>query len=405
MGEKGRIIHCEIMIAYGGNMDYERLDQILAHYMERFDELNNKDNREYYKWEIAAQFRPMMDEVLAADKTSFVAKLSSVVALTEQTIDNQFELSFHALIDYAREDCDTVRSMLKELLWTDDHDDLSARMERFIAFVDKCAILRAKYWPDSWRYKASIRLPMMITGFYDPDHYYLFKAQQVKDFADCVAFYDELGSNTTLHLDNYYRLCDMLVERIHRKDGFADTLRKMNKGRYKLSEKDMHPDPNSHLLAFDIIYCSTVYDLYDGIEYSVPNACERKEYTEKKRLAERLAEECSETLADAAGLETAKAFFTSQLLIGNKLQHKTLGCGTITDFNEQTGIVAVSFDSGKTIRLKWRDCVKNGIISFANAVPEEQYMQMVRYIKLESGIAKRASIAEQRLSFYENFLR
>lgn len=382
-------------------MDYERLNQILTHYIERFDELNNNTNREYYKWEIAAQFRPMIDEALAADEASFVAKLSSVVTLTEQTIDNQFELSFHALIDYAKEDVETVRSMLKELLWTDDCSDLSARMERFVTFVDKCTVLRDKYWPDSWRYKASIRLPMMITGFYDPEHYYLFKAQQVKDFADCVAFYDELGSNTTLRLDNYYRLCDMLVERILKND----KLQALNKERYSLSEKDMHPDSNLHLLAFDIIYCSTVYNLYEGIEYSVPNARERKEYVEKKRLAERLAEECADALTDAAELEQAKAFFTSRLLLGNKLQHKTLGSGTITDFNEQAGVVTVSFANGKTIRLKWRDCVKSGIVSFADAVPDEQYAQMIRCMKLEGGITKRVSVAEQRLAPYEKLLR
>lgn len=382
-------------------MDHERLDQILAHYIERFDELNNSTNREHYKWEIAAQFRPKMDEALAADETSFAAKLSSVVALTEQTIDNQYELSFHALIDYAREEWQTVQSMLKTLLLTDDNGDLTARMERFVTFVEQCMTLRDKYMPDSWRYKATIRLPMMLTGFYDPEHYYLFKAQQVKDFADCVAFYDELGSNTSLRLDNYYRLCDALVEHLRPNE----KLRGLNNDRYLLSDKGMHPDPNLHLLAFDVIYCSTVYDLYEGIDYPILKAQERKDYVEKKRLAERLAEECAEALADAAGLEQAKAFFTSQLLLGNKLQHKTMGSGTITDFNEQTGVIEVSFDSGKTMRLKWRDCVKNGIISFSDAVPEEQYAQMIRCMKLEVGITKRVSVAEQRLTSYEKFLK
>lgn len=50
--------------------------------------------------------------------------------------------------------------------------------------------MRAKYCPDSWRYRASIRLPMMITGFYDPDHYYMYKASQAQAYADCVEFYE-----------------------------------------------------------------------------------------------------------------------------------------------------------------------------------------------------------------------
>lgn len=50
--------------------------------------------------------------------------------------------------------------------------------------------MHEKYYRDRWRYQAGIRLPMMITGFYDPEHYYLYKALQAKRFADCVEFYD-----------------------------------------------------------------------------------------------------------------------------------------------------------------------------------------------------------------------
>ena len=48
-------------------MNKNNLDQIFDHYIARFNELNDSKNSEYYKWEIAAQFRPMLDEALVAD--------------------------------------------------------------------------------------------------------------------------------------------------------------------------------------------------------------------------------------------------------------------------------------------------------------------------------------------------
>ena len=71
-------------------MNRANLEQIFGRYVKRFPELNTGGHDEVYKWEIAAQFRPMIDRALAADDTSFPKRLVDVVQLTEQTIDNRF---------------------------------------------------------------------------------------------------------------------------------------------------------------------------------------------------------------------------------------------------------------------------------------------------------------------------
>ena len=65
-------------------MNRTHFDQIIDNYAARFVELNTGDNNEVYKWEIAAEFRPMMDAALAADDRDFPAKLAAVVLLTKQ---------------------------------------------------------------------------------------------------------------------------------------------------------------------------------------------------------------------------------------------------------------------------------------------------------------------------------
>ncbi len=47
----------------------------------------------------------------------------------------------------------------------------------------------------------------------------------------------------------------------------------------------MFPDENKHLLAFDLIYCCSVYDLFDGISYNKLNAKEKNLFLEKQKAA------------------------------------------------------------------------------------------------------------------------
>ena len=81
-------------------MNRANLEQIFGRYVKRFPELNTAGHDEVYKWEIAAQFRPMIDRALAADDTSFPKRLVDVVQLTEQTIANRYEPSIYRILEF-----------------------------------------------------------------------------------------------------------------------------------------------------------------------------------------------------------------------------------------------------------------------------------------------------------------
>jgi len=273
----------------------EHFNQIIDHYIARFGELNACPNSEVYKWEIAACFRPMLDEALSASDVDLPAKLASVVLLTEQTIDNRYELSFYALSDYARKEPAAVREALCKLI-APDGDDLTDRSECFADFLDFCDAMKTKYYPGSWRYNASIRLPMMITGYYDPDHYYLYKSSQAQAYADCVEFYDDWGTGRNINLNIYHRMCDELVAAVKTREDLLTA--NSNRGSY--SEKPLHPDSSLHILAFDIIFCSTVYNLFEGIHYGVKNAAQKKEYISKVNEARKAADAQADALEQAS---------------------------------------------------------------------------------------------------------
>ena len=53
-------------------MNENHLHQIFKNYIEKFEEVNNTEHREYYKWQIAKIFRPMMDDALKSEDAEFM---------------------------------------------------------------------------------------------------------------------------------------------------------------------------------------------------------------------------------------------------------------------------------------------------------------------------------------------
>lgn len=383
-------------------MNRSHFDQIIDNYAARFVELNTGDNNEVYKWEIAAEFRPMMDAALAADDTDFPAKLAAVVLLTKQTIDNGAELAFHALADYARRELQAAREVRDALhrLLTPDGGDLEARTQRFAEFLNFCEFMRAKYYPDSWRYRAGIRLPMMITGFYDPDHYYMYKASQAQAYADCVEFYDDWGSGAKMDLRIYHRMCDELIETIKLHPKF----KMIRDTRKNYAEKPLHPDTELHILAFDVIFCSTVYNLFEGIHYSVRNAEEKRIHLEKMNEARNARANHAEALECMAKLDYAEAFFAEKLSVGSAVTHKRFGVGTIAGLSGK--VIEAQFSGlDHPSTLVWRDCVKTGLLSFKTAENAAEYDELVTLLRQAEVIRKNAAIAEKKLEQYAEYLQ
>ena len=69
-------------------MNTTNFNQIVKHYIERFEYLNNKENQESYKWRICGQFRKVMDAALAASAEDFPSMLYEAKKLSSNLIDS-----------------------------------------------------------------------------------------------------------------------------------------------------------------------------------------------------------------------------------------------------------------------------------------------------------------------------
>lgn len=92
-------------------MNNNHLQQIFAHYIDRFEELNNFEHREYYKWQIAKRFHKEMDDALSSSDSELPAKLYELKKLSANLIDS-YTQPFHGLVKFAEEEPQTVREML-----------------------------------------------------------------------------------------------------------------------------------------------------------------------------------------------------------------------------------------------------------------------------------------------------
>ena len=385
-------------------MNTKKLDQIVANYIDRFEELNGEKTGEIYKWRIVAAFRPAMDEALASADEDFHEKLVKIWKFTDNLIDNNRELPFHAVCEYAKKEPQKVKGMFRTL-FADDEGNLQARQERIRDFIDACEEMRKEYFPEYWKYEASQRSVMTYLFLYDPDNNYMYKATQANAFADHVGFLDEWGSGSGYRLDVYYRMCDELVTYIKQ----HAALIKINQSRYEVYGYNLYPDKEYHLLASDLIYCCTVYGLLNGIELEHAT-------TEAKRLARARWEKAQELLAEkeaaqerADQLAEARDYIKANLAPGTKVHHsnKSFGTGVIDKVEDYKTadncftMVSVFFEAqNKTIRLQMQALV-NGTLTIDDDGVATKVAEYADVIKMESTIPTALKKAIEAYRQYE----
>lgn len=315
-------------------MNKTRLSQLFNNYIEKFEYINNPDFNETYKWAVVEQYR----ESFNLDAPDLSAMLYEVWKISENLIDSANQQPFYALVTYAKEEPETVRNMFREL-FADDGGDLSLRQAKIYAFIQKSEELKAKYAPGSWRYTNDQRSVMAYLFFHDPEHNYLYKSTQAHEFADCVDFLDDWGSGANFKLDVYYRMCDELVTAMKEFPVLIQT----HMSRYEDAKDQLYEDSGLHVLAFDMIYSSQVYNLYDGIQYSHPKGADKKLYRERVEKALALKEAYEQARADFERLEELRVTILSHVRVGSSIIHKVYGKGKIVSLDGPS--VSVQFQT------------------------------------------------------------
>lgn len=314
-------------------MNLKNLQQIFENYLGKFEYINNDQHNENYKWEIAKNFRTLMDEALSKDGKAFAEGLYKAKEATFNIIDS-FTQPFYGLVEFARKDPDTVKKMFLDL-YSDDGGDLLKQEKLIEDFINTSKELLDKYNPESYRYKQNSHSVSSYLFLYDPDHHYMYKATHVSIFADCIGYHRDWGTGNNIKLESFYSMCDKLIDEIKKSDILISTDASRFDGRFKVKPEDLFEDKEKHMLAFDIIYCCSSYDLYDGIKFNKPKAKEKKLYNERKKKALELEEEYNNLNEEYELLKEAKIYYINILKTGTEVKHKVFGNGTVESIDDR----------------------------------------------------------------------
>ena len=382
-------------------MNKKNLKQIFANYIDHFEELNDPEHNENFKWWAAEQFRKRMDLALSKDGPEFADVMKSLVKdkITQTIIDN-YTQPFAGLAELARREPETVKKMLVAL-YADDGGNLEIREQKIQDFFVQSQKLLDRYFPNSFRYKQDAHAVSAYLFLYDPDHHYLYKPTQARLFADCVEFYGDWGSGNNIKLNVFYRMCDELVSEIKNCPELLETSQSRYDRRICAKPENLHRDEEKHILAFDIIYCSMVYDLFRGITFKTITVKEKRLYEERLKKAQELQEEYLDAEERCRQLNEAAQHYNSILIPGVKVWHRYNGEGTILDRDH--GNITVQF-AERVMKLDFYQTVADGHLKFEDSLEDAKKQQYKELCKNHANIQDSVSRLEDQLKEYRDIL-
>lgn len=380
-------------------MNKENVRQIFSNYLEKFEYITDKNkNNENYKWFIAKKFRILMDDALSKDGKDFSDALYKVKTVTENIIDS-YTQPFMGLVEFAKFEPHTVKQMFIDL-YSNDDGDIHVQEKLIANFFDKSNLLLNKYSPKSFLYRQNSHSVSSYLFLYDPDRHYMYKAEQSKRFADCIEFYNDWGSGDNIKLDVYYKMCDWLVEQILQCPELLTT----NESRYELpNSNEMFRDTNKHMLAFDIIYACSVYNLFDGISFKKLNMKEKNIIEERKNTALRLLKNYNEALNETKEIDYADKSIKSKLTTGTVIHHKSLGKGQVLSYSN--GVIEVLFKGKNTnTSLNAFSIFSNKLAKIEDEGIAEAVLPLIPKLKNQNSILNKVKRAEKELEPYREYL-
>ena len=339
-------------------MNLDNLRKIADTYITKFDFINDDSHRETYKWEIASSFKPLMDQALSSDNQEFAEKLIAVKNTTSNVIDS-YTRPFAGLCKLAEIDPQSVKSLLIDL-YADDHNDISVRQKKIDCFLRETNNLIDKHLHSSYMFPNDYHA---VTGYmflYDPDNNYLFKTTHARLFADVIGFYGDWGSGKNTDLKVYYEMCDEALSILKTYPDLMKTDQSRFGERFPWYKKPLHADTNKHILLFDIIYCASVYSLFEGLTYTKHSNSGKKEYAMKKKRALYLQEQLNKIIEDEERLQNVIQAFINIMPVGTEVFHKRYGAVSVVGYM-RNNIVVNTPEGEKALRLSL--VISNGFLT------------------------------------------
>lgn len=367
-------------------MNKKNIKDIIENYIRNLDFINDDVNKEYTKWISVKYFRDNFD----IDAPDFAEMFKKAIKEATWLIDNSRVCPSNGIVKLASnpELTETIRDLFK-MLYDDDGGDLKARQSRINKFVTEINNLLDEYESGKWKFKQEFRNALCYLTLMFPADNYFYKYTQAKRFSECIEYGQEIGSGSYFDLGAYYSMCDLLVEQIK---NTPELIVEFNK---RLKDS-METEDDYHILAFDIIYCAVVYDLYMGI---VINKQKKLTEAEKETILKRQGynEQLMEYRRKFYSLEDDMSEISEINIVGIKINHKKYGEGRVVSQDKST--VEISFND-VTKEFQFPTAFTKGLVSLNDETVAKYFVELYeleKQLKYYGNQIKAVERALQRL--------
>ena len=304
-------------------MNRDRLNNIIGHYINNFDMINNEEHDENMKWKAVYHFKKNFD-INASD---FYEMFKYAMSESSIIINNGTVQPVNGILKLITHEEDTVRNLFA-MLYEDDGGDLDKRQERIERFVEEANKLLEKYERGKWKYKQDFRSALAYLMFKKPEENYFYKSSQCQPFFRYLEYGEEIGYGQYFKLSRYYHMCDEVRDYLANHQELTET----HNTRWK---QVGDTEDNLHILTFDLIYCSIVYSFYEFDKYT---KIVRKSKADLEQ--ERLESQIEERRVELEALEAQLALEQEALdaipeinIEGQNVKHKMFGTGKVIQQN------------------------------------------------------------------------
>lgn len=318
-------------------MNTDNLHSLINRYEENFYTLNNSEHDEIFKWRAAKRFRDVWFSEEAKSMT-FSERFNAAKKEFSILMDNSYVSPSNGIVKIAEQDQDAVERLFTEVLFADDGGDIVARQNNMDKFLEEFDKLRAKYYPQSFKFKQDRHSVSCYLAFYAPEQNYIYRYSDAEEFAQNIEFGKDIGSGESFRLERYYEMCDMIVEALKEHPSLLE------KHFTFLSDK-CYRDDSLHLLAFDLMYCCRTYSYYAGMKHASKKDS-IKAFTEaeaRAKEAREKQEKIDALVAEISELERKASVFAGISLINVQVYQATYGSGTIIE--QEVNKIKVRFES------------------------------------------------------------
>ena len=328
-------------------MNLENLNKLIDRYEDNLELIYNEEHDELFKMRAVQYFRNVWyaseNEKLSFAKRFNLAKKGSYIL-----IDNSRNSPSNGVVKLAEVAEKEVESLFFDVLLADDGGDIKVRQKNMDAFISGMEELRVKHFPRYWKYKQSRHSASCYLSFFAPDDNFIYHYTKVENFAKNIEYGIDIGSGGSFKLDAYYKMCEAVIEVLKQHESL------LNKQKKLLEEDEYYKDEALHLLVFNLIWCATSYNFYDGMVHKSKKESVREYTLAQLREKERLELETKRNalLDEIYELESEMEQYEEIDLIGVQVTDKLTGAVGV--------IVAQEVNS---IEVEYEDTTKAYIVN------------------------------------------